>query len=903
MEGRAKPLALIVMSEEGSDAGLVASVVEELGFEPRHHQDAGSALEAVEYDLPALVVHGWDLPDMDAVTFHGAIRQRPGGAAVATLAIVPDGESAERIAGRAGAGETLVRPLHREDLARRLERVAARMGLTRPQETKAGRQERTRSQEKEREMERSASQSRQDAIAAGLRLRVIGLGEWGVRGAELFDRQGVTARGVDAAAGVERSSLPEGRRLRIAAAGDHAAASRAMAVDASLGEALRADADAELFVVVANLGVGAGSLAATLLARIADIAPRAGRLAVARLPGARSGPEERALALVALNSVLQGPPSGIFLVQPADGVPATDADADPAAPLYRLLDLWAMASGAGPDPVQPLSASGLGRLLATPGFLGWRETTLGADDIAPDGRGWHELVTQAPWQPQGFSWSDAQAVLPMGKLPWAWLEGGGRRQFERLVQAAWDEAAPCALIPALYATDPASAVLVSAGMPYPRGVLTLRDSVEADRARLAEKRRKAETPIPLGEDFLPSGLDVLVAPMPVGPRPAPYTPPAMEAPAPRPVEAEPRWEPEAPRAPEPRREPEPVSRPAAPEPAIEAAPPVVERAPEPPMERAPEPPALEPTRLWEPEIEPVVEPVIEPTAVPEPEVEPEPWRVPEPIWASQAAEVAEPEAEAAEPRVEAAAPVEIPELELGPMPPAYESALALVRRIFSARELRAEVDLGEVRYALYDLLEILREEPHALLPEVVRPEIEEWFERHHVNVAVLAIMTGDLMKGSLSEVIDLGTAALLHDLGMLPTRDTWDVGVKLPPKVFERAIRPHADMGFRRLQEITGMTGPIARMVLEEHERMDGTGYPEGLAGEAIDPGARILAVCDTLEALTHPRPHRDHLSAGEALARLQILGQYTLDQAVVDALSGELTELFRRGARESERR
>ena len=242
--------------------------------------------------------------------------------------------------------------------------------------------------------------------------------------------------------------------------------------------------------------------------------------------------------------------------------------------------------------------------------------------------------------------------------------------------------------------------------------------------------------------------------------------------------------------------------------------------------------------------------------------------------------------------------LDVPEVEPGAMPAPYETALALVRRILSAQDLRAEADLGEVRYALYDLLEILREEPEAILPEVFRPTREEWFERHHVNVAILTILTGDLLKGSLSEVIDLGTAAMLHDVGMVGGRETWDVAMKLPPKVFERAVRPHPETGFRMLQDVPGMTAPIARMVLEEHERMDGTGYPEGLVGDAIDPGARILAVCDTLEALTHPRPHREAMKPGEALARLQVLGDYTLDSNVVGVLVDELGTLLRRAKR-----
>lgn len=89
------------------------------------------------------------------------------------------------------------------------------------------------------------------------------------------------------------------------------------------------------------------------------------------------------------------------------------------------------------------------------------------------------------------------------------------------------------------------------------------------------------------------------------------------------------------------------------------------------------------------------------------------------------------------------------------------------------------------------------------------------------------------------------------------------------------------------------MTVDVARMVIQEHERMDGTGYPAGMLGEAIDPGARILAVCDTLEALTHPRPFREHLAPAEALSRLQILGQYSLDSRVVEAATDAVGRLL----------
>jgi HD-GYP domain-containing protein (c-di-GMP phosphodiesterase class II) len=246
------------------------------------------------------------------------------------------------------------------------------------------------------------------------------------------------------------------------------------------------------------------------------------------------------------------------------------------------------------------------------------------------------------------------------------------------------------------------------------------------------------------------------------------------------------------------------------------------------------------------------------------------------------AETRQPEPEGGEPRP-ARAPAEA----------IYTTALTLAKHIFRAQDVEAEIDLGQIRYALYDLLERLRADPASLLPETFRPTHEDWFERHHVNVAILTLLTADTRRGALSDVIDLGTVAFLHDIGMLETRETWDVSMRLPPKTFERVIRPHADAGSRVIQRVSGATPSMSRIVLQEHERIDGTGYPAGLVGESIDPDARLLAVCDTLEALSHPRPYRDGLAPRDALGRIRVLGRYTLDGDIVDTLADELDVLL----------
>lgn len=908
--------AFVVLAPGAPDLEVVVDVIERLGLRAELHHDAGSALDRIEKRPPQLIVHGCDLPDMDGATFHRAIERRAG-QPIPTLAILPAGRTLEQRFGMGGAGmQAIHHPFESQELTARLGALLPRAGTS--PEVRTG--------------PRPTAGNGRSSTAPDTRIRVIGLGGWGTRSAELFAARGLTAHAVDTEAGVGRANLAESHRHRVLVPGrgalDLGVAARALATDEGLGRALTEEADCDLFVVVADLAAGAGALLAALLRRIEERAPGVGRLAVARLPGLRSGPDERALGLVALNAVIEAQGASVYLVQPADDL-GIRADAESHAALLGLLDLFSVAGGAGGDPILPITRSALLRFLATPGFIGWRVIELTAEGCAGGAMPWHERLAseRGEWQPEGYAWSEAQGVLTLVRAPYGWLDDGGRWQFDRLAEAAWEEAAPCALHPALYIGDPALALLVSTGLPYPTGILALRDNVQADRARLAEKRRAAQTLIPLTEDFflgtgsvlIGPGLAEIEAPPSRGAEPATSDEPdaeeitwtdeadgvesapdyasdggypALEEAVEDEVEFETETEWSAPAnevAPIPDQPPDETPKPHAAN-ALGHEARLAEPEPAETRVGLDDAPVLDSTPISDEPVAAYEAPVYEPPVSEPPAYEP-PMSYQPP--AAEAPTATEPPPVTEAPSASEESPAVAPGYDPTPAPVVYDEALTLVRRILASEDLGAEVDLGEIRYVLYDLLEVVREDSTAILREVFRPVSQDTFERHHVNVAVLAILAGDLLKGSLSDVIDLGTAALLHDIGMTETREMWDVDVRLAPKVFDRAVRTHPGAGYRRLQGITGMTGDIARMVLEEHERMDGTGYPEGIVGEAIDPGARILAVCDTLEALTHPRPFREHLTPSEALSRLQILGQYTLDGTIVAALTDALGELL----------
>jgi two-component system cell cycle response regulator len=95
-------------------------------------------------------------------------------------------------------------------------------------------------------------------------------------------------------------------------------------------------------------------------------------------------------------------------------------------------------------------------------------------------------------------------------------------------------------------------------------------------------------------------------------------------------------------------------------------------------------------------------------------------------------------------------------------------------------------------------------------------------------------------------------------------------------------MRQHTVVGERILAAAPALR-PVAKLVRSSHERWDGGGYPDNLAGTDIPLGARIIAVCDAFDAMTSDRPYRAGATAEEALAELRRCAGSQFDPAVVD--------------------
>ena len=157
---------------------------------------------------------------------------------------------------------------------------------------------------------------------------------------------------------------------------------------------------------------------------------------------------------------------------------------------------------------------------------------------------------------------------------------------------------------------------------------------------------------------------------------------------------------------------------------------------------------------------------------------------------------------------------------------------------------------------------------------------------HSEAVVELTVRVAQALALNPDEVHRVESAALLHDIGKVGIPDS--ILHKDGPLDDDEWVlmKEHPVIGERILRAIPGLGG-VARIVRHEHERWDGGGYPDGLAGDAIPMGSRIILACDAYHAMTSDRPYRKAMSHTDALRELRQSAGTQFDPQVVEALLG----------------
>lgn len=156
--------------------------------------------------------------------------------------------------------------------------------------------------------------------------------------------------------------------------------------------------------------------------------------------------------------------------------------------------------------------------------------------------------------------------------------------------------------------------------------------------------------------------------------------------------------------------------------------------------------------------------------------------------------------------------------------------------------------------------------------------------QHSLHVSELTYGVARVLGLPEAQALAIRTVVRVHDVGKVVIRDA----VLLKPSGLtpeeRKHMRTHLEVGAQILAQLS-LYKPHLLVILQHHERVDGLGYPQGLAGDSIVLGARILAVCDAYDAMTSDRPYRSAMSKESAILELHRHANTQFDPKVVNAL------------------
>lgn len=155
---------------------------------------------------------------------------------------------------------------------------------------------------------------------------------------------------------------------------------------------------------------------------------------------------------------------------------------------------------------------------------------------------------------------------------------------------------------------------------------------------------------------------------------------------------------------------------------------------------------------------------------------------------------------------------------------------------------------------------------------------------HSARVSAFAASVAHYMSLSEDEVEEIRMGGRLHDLGKIGVRES--VLNKQGPLTDDeyRHVKQHVLIGWQILSPLQHL-GSIISFVRSHHEQWDGNGYPDGLAGEEIPLGARIICASEVYDALTTSRPYQEKLAPEDAVDRMRLLGGRVIDPSVLDGM------------------
>jgi HD-GYP domain-containing protein (c-di-GMP phosphodiesterase class II) len=217
-----------------------------------------------------------------------------------------------------------------------------------------------------------------------------------------------------------------------------------------------------------------------------------------------------------------------------------------------------------------------------------------------------------------------------------------------------------------------------------------------------------------------------------------------------------------------------------------------------------------------------------------------------------------------------------PKLERAPLSDELQRAARLrarsaeaMRRMFTEVRLGNAIEPGECVSLVDDVVESINRNPDALLSLARLKNADEYTYLHSVAVCALMVALGRQLGFDDAQCHEAGMAGMLHDLGKAAMpQDVLNKPGKLTPEEFA-VIKQHPVRGYEMLLAGGDVSEGVLDVCHHHHERVDGTGYPGGLADERISLLARMGAVCDVYDAVTSDRPYKAGWDPAQALSQM----------------------------------
>ncbi len=177
-----------------------------------------------------------------------------------------------------------------------------------------------------------------------------------------------------------------------------------------------------------------------------------------------------------------------------------------------------------------------------------------------------------------------------------------------------------------------------------------------------------------------------------------------------------------------------------------------------------------------------------------------------------------------------------------------------------------------------------------LLEKVLQRDAGDFLAINAVNVAIVSVKIAEGLRYEPAKFEPIALAGLLHDLGMFVLPDSLVYKAATLTEEERQIMREHPHHGSRLFKDVGESYPWVGRVILQEHERWDGSGYPNRLTGDHIDEMALIIGLADVFDALMNVRPYRRGMSPHQAIRTLLVSGKTTFPHHLLKALVEQLS-------------